>query len=55
LWDSFEIRRNLTLKEFLEHFSVKHNLKVSMVNQQFVTLYSEYLPRAKIEERMDMK
>lgn len=55
LWDSFEVKGDMTLRQFLDHFKEEHNLKVSMVVKEYVTLYSEFLPKATTAERMEMK
>ena len=45
----------MTLKDFLEHFKTEHRLEVTMINQELVTIYSDFLSPAKIKERMEMR
>ena len=55
LWDRYEIKQEMRLKEFLDYFKTNHNLTVSMVSYDVVLLYASFISKDKIKQRSDMK
>ncbi len=55
LWDRFEIRGDVTLKELITTFQNDHRLEITMLSCGATMLYSNFMPAAKLNERMQTK
>jgi len=54
LWDRFEVKGEMTLREFLDYFKREHKLEIKMLSQGYSTIFSFYMPAGKRNERMDL-
>ena len=55
IWDRFEVKGELTLKEFIDYFKEKHRLSITMISQGNTLLYSFFLSKEKLAERVNLK
>ena len=55
IWDRFEIKGELTLKEFIDYFKNEHRLSITMISQGNTLLYSFFLSKDKLAERINLK
>ncbi|KAJ3116694.1 SPS-sensor component ptr3 [Phlyctochytrium bullatum] len=54
LWDRFDIDGDLTLKEFIDYFQKHHELEVTMLSAGVSMLYTMFMQKKKMEERMGL-
>jgi ubiquitin-activating enzyme E1 len=55
LWDRFDVKGPATLRQLIALFEAEHKLELSMASCGSHMLYSFFMPRAKLDERMDVE
>jgi ubiquitin-activating enzyme E1 len=55
MWDTFEIKYSMTLKQMLEYFETQYAFELEYINFGNLMIYSFFMPPKKINERMGMK
>lgn len=55
IWDRFEMVGEVTLGEFIDYFKNQHRLHITMISQGNTLLYSFFLDKVKLAERLPLK
>ncbi|KAI2808196.1 E1 ubiquitin-activating protein [Blomia tropicalis] len=55
IWDRFELTGDITLQEFIDYFKNEHKLYITMISQGNTLLYSFFLSKDKLAERINLK
>ncbi|ELR14473.1 ubiquitinactivating enzyme E1 1, putative [Acanthamoeba castellanii str. Neff] len=55
LWDRFDVKGPSTLRQLIELFESEHKLELSMASCGSTMLYSFFMPKSKLNERMDVE
>ncbi|KAH3902405.1 probable Ubiquitin-activating enzyme E1 1 [Saccharomycodes ludwigii] len=54
IWDRFDIKGDVTLKQLLDYFEEKHGLTISMLSYGVSLLYASFFPPKKLKDRMNL-
>ena len=54
LWDRFNLEGDMTLKEIISYFKTNHNLEVTMMSCGQTMVYGSFMPKKKLDERMNL-
>ncbi|KAK4049633.1 E1 ubiquitin-activating protein [Microbotryomycetes sp. JL221] len=55
IWDRFKVEGDVTLQELINLMREKHKLEVTMLSSGVSMLYSGWMPKKKLDERLAMK
>ncbi|ODV75887.1 E1 ubiquitin-activating protein UBA1 [Cyberlindnera jadinii NRRL Y-1542] len=55
IWDRFNIKGDITLKELLDYFKEKEGLEITMLSYDVSLLYASFFPPKKVAEKEGMK
>jgi len=55
LWDRFDVDEDLTLQQFIDHFKNKYQLQITMISCGVSMIYSFFLSKDKLSERLPKK
>lgn len=55
LWDHYEIKGDLTLKEFIDTFKEKYEIELEFINYGTFIIYSPFIQKQKLKDRMQLK
>lgn len=54
IWDRFDIKGDITLKELIDHFQDKEGLEITMLSYDVSLLHASFFPPKKVKERQHL-